>query len=53
MLYIASAINASATEFDGKLYALDAVTGQVLFSDFVSENDEGEGEMGQRFANRR
>jgi outer membrane protein assembly factor BamB len=42
VLYIASAINASATEFDGKLYALDAATGQVLFSEFVSENDEGE-----------
>src|SRR4029453_13618629 len=42
VLYIASAINASATAFDGKLFALDAATGQVLFSDFVSENVEGE-----------
>ena len=42
VLYIASALDASATHFDGKLYALDAATGQVLFSDFVSENDEGE-----------
>jgi outer membrane protein assembly factor BamB len=42
VLYIASALDASATHFDGKLYALDAATGQVLFSDFVSEDDEGE-----------
>jgi outer membrane protein assembly factor BamB len=42
VVYIASALDASATHFDGKLYGLDATTGQVLFSDFVSENDEGE-----------
>jgi outer membrane protein assembly factor BamB len=43
VVYIASALDASATHFDGKLYAVDATTGQVLFSDFVSSNDEGEG----------
>ena len=42
VVYIASALDASATHFDGKLYALDAANGQVLFSDFVSPNDEGE-----------
>jgi outer membrane protein assembly factor BamB len=42
VIYIASGIDDSATQFDGKLYALNATTGQVLFSDFVSENDEGE-----------
>jgi eukaryotic-like serine/threonine-protein kinase len=42
VLYIASALDASATHFDGKLYALNAATGQVLFSDFVSEDDKGE-----------
>jgi outer membrane protein assembly factor BamB len=42
VLYIASGIDDSGTQFDGKLYALDATTGEVLFSDFVSENDEGE-----------
>ena len=42
VVYIASGIDDSGTRFDGKLYALDAATGQVLFSDFVSENDEGE-----------
>jgi outer membrane protein assembly factor BamB len=42
VVYIASSLDASATHFDGKLYALNAATGQVLFSDFVSENDEGE-----------
>ena len=42
VVYVASALDDSATRFDGKLYALNAATGQVLFSDFVSENDEGE-----------
>jgi outer membrane protein assembly factor BamB len=42
VLYIASGIDDSGTQFDGKLYALDATTGEVLFSDFVSENAEGE-----------
>ncbi|HZS18972.1 MAG TPA: PQQ-binding-like beta-propeller repeat protein [Candidatus Udaeobacter sp.] len=42
VLYIASSLDASATHFDGKLYALDAATGEVLFSDFVSPNEEGE-----------
>jgi outer membrane protein assembly factor BamB len=42
VVYIASSLDASATHFDGKLYALDATTGQVLFSDFVSPNEEGE-----------
>ena len=35
-------IDDSGTRFDGKLYAIDATTGEVLFSDFVSENDQGE-----------
>jgi outer membrane protein assembly factor BamB len=42
VVYIASGIDDSGTRFDGKLYALNAATGQVLFSDFVSENDQGE-----------
>jgi outer membrane protein assembly factor BamB len=42
VVYVASSLDASAMHFDGKLYALDSTTGQVLFSDFVSENDEGE-----------
>jgi outer membrane protein assembly factor BamB len=42
VVYIASSLDASATHFDGKLYALNAATGQVLFSDFVSEDAEGE-----------
>ena len=42
VVYIASGIDDSGTRFDGKLYALNATTGEVLFSDFVSENDEGE-----------
>ena len=42
VVYIASGIDASGTRFDGKLYALDATTGDVLFSDFVSENNQGE-----------
>ena len=37
-------------DFDGKLYALNAATGQVLFSDVVSENDEGESRWVQCFA---
>ena len=41
VVYVASALDASATHFDGKLYAVDATTGQVLFSDVVSE---GQGE---------
>jgi outer membrane protein assembly factor BamB len=41
VVYVASALDASATHFDGKLYALDAATGQVLFSDVVSQ---GQGE---------
>jgi outer membrane protein assembly factor BamB len=41
VLYVASSLDASATHFDGKLYAVDATTGQVLFSDVVSE---GQGE---------
>ena len=53
VLYIASALDASATHFDGKLYALDAATGQVLFSDVVSENDEGEARWVNGFANSR
>jgi outer membrane protein assembly factor BamB len=36
VLYVASSLDASATEFDGKLYAVDAATGDVLFSDVVS-----------------
>ena len=36
VLYIASSLDASATHFDGKLYAVDAATGDVLFSDVVS-----------------
>lgn len=36
VLYVASSLDASATHFDGKLYAVDAVTGDVLFSDVVS-----------------
>jgi outer membrane protein assembly factor BamB len=42
VVYVASALDASATHFDGKLYALNAATGQVLFSAFVSEDDQGE-----------
>jgi outer membrane protein assembly factor BamB len=42
VVYIASSLDASATHFDGKLYALDAANGQVLFSDFVSPNEQGE-----------
>jgi outer membrane protein assembly factor BamB len=42
VVYIASGIDDSGTRFDGKLYALDATSGEVLFSDFVSENDQGE-----------
>ncbi|HEY7000724.1 MAG TPA: PQQ-binding-like beta-propeller repeat protein [Candidatus Udaeobacter sp.] len=42
VLYIASSLDASATHFDGKLYAVDATTGQVLFSAFISPNDQGE-----------
>ena len=42
VLYIASGIDDSGTQFDGKLYALDATTGAVLFSAFVSENAQGE-----------
>jgi len=41
VVYIASSLDASATHFDGKLYVIDAATGEVLFSDVVSE---GEGE---------
>jgi outer membrane protein assembly factor BamB len=41
VVYVASSLDASATHFDGKLYAIDAATGQVLFSDFVSQ---GQGE---------
>src|SRR6266545_1161378 len=41
VLYIASSLDASATHFDGKLYALDITTGQVLFSEVVSQ---GQGE---------
>jgi outer membrane protein assembly factor BamB len=36
VVYVASSLDASATHFDGKLYALDAATGQVLFNDVVS-----------------
>src|SRR5215475_10248331 len=36
VLYVASSLDASATHFDGKLYAVDAATGDVLFSDVVS-----------------
>ena len=42
VVYIASGIDDTGTRFDGKLYALNATTGEVLFSDFVSENDQGE-----------
>lgn len=42
VIYTASGIDASGTRFDGKLYALNAATGQVLFSDFVSESNQGE-----------
>ena len=35
-------LRASATHFDGKLYALDVATGEGLFSDFVSPNEEAE-----------
>lgn len=41
MVYVASSLDPSATHFDGKLYALDAVSGNVLFSDFVG-NGEGQ-----------
>src|SRR6266540_3174593 len=41
VVYVASGIDASATHFDGKLYALDITTGQVLFSEVVSQ---GQGE---------
>src|SRR6266487_489823 len=37
VVYVASGINDSATNGEGKLYAVDAATGQVLFSDFVSD----------------
>ena len=37
VVYVASALDASATHFDGKLYAVDAANGHVLFSDVVSE----------------
>ena len=47
VIYIASALDASATHFDGKLYAVDAATGEVLFSDVVSEK---EGEVGPSLA---
>ncbi len=43
VLYIASSLDASATHFDGKLYALDITTGQVLFSEVVSQ---GQGRQG-------
>jgi len=36
VLYVASSLDASATHFEGKLYAVDAATGDVLFSDVVS-----------------
>ena len=36
VVYVASSLDASATHFDGKLYALDAATGHVLFSNVVS-----------------
>ena len=36
VLYVASSLDASATHFDGKLYAVDVATGDVLFSDVVS-----------------
>jgi len=36
VLYVASSLDASATHFDGKLYAVDAATGDVLFSSVVS-----------------
>jgi outer membrane protein assembly factor BamB len=36
VLYVASSLDASATHFDGKLYAVDAATGDVLFNDVVS-----------------
>jgi FOG: WD40-like repeat len=39
VVYIASSLDASATHFDGKLYALNAATGQVLFSHVVSEGN--------------
>jgi outer membrane protein assembly factor BamB len=41
VLYIASSLDALATHFDGKLYALDINTGEVLFSEVVTQ---GQGE---------
>ena len=43
VVYVASALDASATHFDGKLYAVDAANGQVLFSDVVSQGKERRG----------
>jgi outer membrane protein assembly factor BamB len=42
VVYVASSLDASARRFDGKLYAVDAATGAVLFSDSVSEGDQKE-----------
>jgi outer membrane protein assembly factor BamB len=52
VIYVASGINDSATQFDGKLYAVNAATGQVLFSSVVSLGQGGI-EVGQRLANSR
>jgi outer membrane protein assembly factor BamB len=41
VVYVASSLDASATHFDGKLYAVDAATSNVLFSAFVG-NGEGQ-----------
>ena len=49
VLYVASSLDASATHFDGKLYAVDAATGDVLFSDVVSAWTR-RSEMGQCLA---
>ena len=45
---IASGKDDSGTRFDGKLYALDAATGQVLFSAVV-QLGTGRGEVGRSF----
>src|SRR5262249_5203891 len=37
VVYVASSLDASATKFDGRLYAVDAASGQVLFSGVVSQ----------------
>jgi outer membrane protein assembly factor BamB len=42
VVYVASSLDASARRFDGKLYAVDAATGALLFSAPVSESDQKE-----------